>query len=90
LVLEDRHSLDDGYHVSVDDADIETASQVLLAATGPEGHFGSVTRDPLTGELQLVYAARGDGAKALLAAIAGTRDEGWRRHLVRSLVGSGD
>jgi hypothetical protein len=40
--------------------------------------------------LQLVYAARGDGAKALLAAIAGTRDEGWRRHLVRSLVGSGD
>jgi hypothetical protein len=70
--------------------EIESATRVLLAACGDRGVFGRVVRDEPSGELQLVYAARGSSAKELLDAIAELDRDSWPRKLLRSIAPSAD
>jgi prophage DNA circulation protein len=64
--------------------DVEAAARRLLDAAGDEGHLGYVTRHPVTGELEVVVAARGSNARDVLATV---RRRSRLASLVRSFAG---
>ena len=70
----------------LDDAEITAAAEILLGATGSEGHFGYSRRNPSTGELEVVYAIRGPDAGAFLATLDANRRRRWGSRLLRSLA----
>jgi hypothetical protein len=80
-----RHTRN-GYPREMLDPEIEAATRVLLEAAGDEGRFGQLVRDPVTGEVELVLAARGDAVKPLLAAVAQAGQRSWPQRLLRSLA----
>ena len=66
--------------------DVERAARQLLDATGDGGHLGYVTRHPVTGELEVVIAARGAHARDVLAT---ARRRSRLFSLMRSFAGAG-
>lgn len=48
---------------------MDTATQVLLEEAGPDGEFGQVVRDPLSGERALVVVVRGEAVDDVLGAL---------------------
>ena len=68
--------------------DVDAARRTLLAAAGPGGRFGHVTRDPVSGELELVLAARGTAVNDVLRALGEVGAGGWVQRLLRSLAGT--
>jgi hypothetical protein len=71
------------------DPQIEEATRVLLEATGDDGRFGHLVRDPVTGEVELVMAFRGRAAQAALSALAVALRVPWWSRLSASL-GAGE
>ena len=70
--------------------EIDSAARVLLSHCGDRGVFGRVVRDEASGELQVVYATRGDSARRFLDAIADLEEEGWPGKLLRRMAPPGD
>jgi len=62
------------------------AARTLLRATGPGDCLGYASRDPLTGELEVVYAVRGPEADSLLEMLGEKHRRGWRRRLIESVL----
>jgi hypothetical protein len=68
--------------------DLEDARRVLLDAVGDAGQYGHLTRDPITGEMELVVAVRGDAARTVLLAIREALRASWADRLARSFFGA--
>jgi hypothetical protein len=70
------------------DPKVDAATRTLLDAAGEGSHFGHLIRDPVSGELELVVAIRGEAAKDALRALGRTGSAAWAQRLLRGLVGS--